>query len=98
MSVENWLREYGSAGTRFQLARSEPGVGPIYSVEGEGTCFHVVGVGFFAFLPSSADSLADLCEPLCRVPSVAVAMAGLVLAARAATGGLRGSVEGDSDV
>jgi hypothetical protein len=98
MSVEKWLREYGDARTDIRLVRSEPGVGTVYAVEGAGTCFHVLGMGFFAFLPSEPGSLADMCEPVCRVPSVAVAVAGLVLAARAAAGGLRGAVEGDSHV
>jgi hypothetical protein len=98
MSVQKWLSEYGDAHARVSLAATGLDLGTIYAVEGTGTCFHVLGVGFFAFLPRESVPLADMCEPLCRVPSVAVAMAGLVLAARAHTGGLRGRVEGDSDV
>jgi hypothetical protein len=70
----------------------------IYAVEGEGTCFHVLGLGFFAFLPSEPASLQDMCSALCGVSSVEAALAGLVLASRAHARRISGEVEGNSHV
>jgi|HubBroStandDraft_6_1064221.scaffolds.fasta_scaffold382834_2 hypothetical protein len=98
MDVRAELSEWTDPRTRVKLVRCEPGLGTIYSVEGEGTCFHVLGLGFFTFLPSNPGSLSDLCSPLCRVSSDEAALAGLVLASRAHARRLSRSLEGNSDV
>jgi hypothetical protein len=98
MDVRAELCQWADPRVHVELARREPGVGTVYAVEGAGTCFHVMGVGFFAFLPSQADSLADMCSAVCGVPSVDSALAGLVLAARAHARSLGLRMEGDTHV
>ena len=98
MNVAGELREFGDARVSVKLARREPGLGTVYAVEGEGTCFHVLGLGFFTFLPGESGSLADLSQPLRRVPSVEEAVAGLVLAARASSRRKGKRLEGDTHV
>lgn len=98
MNAKDWVREYGDPRVHVALARSEPCLGTVYRVEGEGSCFHVLGLGFFTFLPGFEVPLADLCEPLCRVPSVEIAVAGLVLASRADESRWRRALGGDTHV
>jgi hypothetical protein len=98
MDVRAELCQWADARVHVELARREPGVGTIYSVEGAGSCFHVMGLGFFAFLPSQADSLADLCSAMCGVSSIDSALVGLVLAARAHARRLGLRMEGDTNV
>jgi hypothetical protein len=90
--------EWRDPRTHVKLERREPGLGAVYAVEGEGTTFYVMGVGFLTFLPGEPESIQDMCESLCRVSTLEQAVAGLVLAARAhkRSGGKR--VEGDTHV
>jgi hypothetical protein len=75
--------EWRDPRTHVKLERREPGLGTVYAMEGEGTCFYVMGLGFLAFLPGEPESLQDMCESMCRVSTLEQAMAGLLLATRA---------------
>jgi len=98
MDVRAELSGWTDPRVHVQLARREPGLGTVYSLEGTGTSFHVLGVGIFTFLPRESAPLLDVCLPLCRVGDVEAALAGLVLAARAYLRSVGRPVEGDSHV
>lgn len=98
MDARAELSEWSDPRVHVKLARREPSVGTVYAVEGEGTCFHVLGVGFFTFLPRKGHPVLDLCIPLCRVGEVEAALAGLVLASRSFLRSIGRPVEGDTHV
>lgn len=92
------VRLLGRVRVRTPLAARNLGLVSVDEMESQGTCLRVLGLGSFAFLPLGKEPPPGLCGSVCWFPSLESALAGLVLASRAACGRPDERLGGHSDV